>query len=58
MNQVEFSDKCQQISKILYLEKFDKFLVLLSTLASPHSSLIQLRSLKLHKRLSDNELTL
>lgn len=64
IQQVEFCDNSQQINKILYLKKLDKFLVMFRNITKPNqtndsvSTLIQLRGLKLHKKLSDNELTL
>ncbi len=57
MSQVEFTDDGKYVANLLYLPKFDKFLTLLSKDASsPSATLVQLKTLKLNKKLSDSEL--
>jgi hypothetical protein len=57
MSQVEFTDDGKYVTNLLYLPKFDKFLTLLSKDASsPSATLVQLKTLKLNKKLSDSEL--
>lgn len=57
MSQVEFTDDGKYVNNLLYLPKFDKFLTLLSKHASsPSATLVQLKTLKLNKKLSDSEL--
>jgi hypothetical protein len=59
MSQVEFTDDGKYVTNLLYLPKFDKFLTLLSKDASfPSTTLVQLKTLKLNKKLSDSELML